>query len=378
MKIRLTDLAVKKLPFSSKGQITYWDEVTPNFGIRCSARSKSYVVLLGEKRKRKTLGRYPSLSLADARKRAKFLLSTQALDPHDVAEHDFQTVVRAYLEDCAARVRPSTMKGYRLYLNGIDFSGSIGKVTGNDVLRKISSHTSSPSSQNYAFTTFKVFFNWAVRRGYLQSNPLSPHKRPHRMTPRERVLDDDELRDLLSYCRDNPDRFTWIVQLLVFTGQRKGEIANLEWQDIDGKHLVLPGRKTKNRREHVLPLGKHALELLNQIEGGATYVFGTSIEDKPFNGFGKSTKRMLTETELSHFTLHDLRRTFATIHAKIGTPVHVTEKLLNHASGTISGVAAVYNRHSYQQEMKAAVAEYDKYIAKLIKKIELAPILSGN
>jgi len=366
MKLRLTDLAVKKLPYASERQVTYWDELTPNFGIRCSARSKSYVVLLGEKRKRKTFGRYPELSLADARKQAKLLLSTQALEPQKTPEHESQTVVEAYLADCEGRVRPTTMKGYNLYLRGISFAGPVSKITGNDLLKRIAKHTQSPSSQNYAFTTFKVFFNWAVRRGYLTSNPLLPHKRPHRMTPRERVLNDDELKALLFFCRENTDRFTQIVQLLVFTGQRKGEIANLEWQDIDRKRLILPGRKTKNKREHVLPLGKHALDLLSQIEGGATHVFGTSADDKPFNGFGKSTKRMLMETGLSHFTLHDLRRTFATIHAKIGTPVHVTEKLLNHTSGTISGVAAVYNRHSYFEEMGAAVALYDKYIAKLI------------
>lgn len=366
MKARLTELGVKKLRAPLSGQVTYWDTTTPGFGVRCSSKSKSFVVMYGQQRRLKTLGRFPDLPLSDARKLARHFLANQALQPQVQVEHDFEALVRAYLEDCEGRVRPSTMKGYTLYLTGIDFTGSISKISGDQVLRKIASHTSSPSSQNYAFTTFKVFFNWTVRRGYLKSNPLSPHKRPHRMTPRERVLDDEEMRCLLLYCRSNPDRFTWIVQLLVFTGQRKGEIANLEWQDVDGEQLVLPGRKTKNKREHMLPLSKHALELLNQMEGGENYVFGTPLDDKPFNGFGKSTKRMLTETGLSHFTLHDLRRTFATIHAKIGTPVHVTERLINHASGTISGVAAVYNRHSYQQEMQLAVAEYDKYVAKLM------------
>ncbi|WP_298975937.1 site-specific integrase [uncultured Roseobacter sp.] len=241
----------------------------------------------------------------------------------------------------------------------------MSKITGDRLLTRISSYTKSQSSQNYAFTSFKVFFNWAVRRGYLPTNPLAPHKRPYRMSPRERVLSDEELKAVFSYCRSSPDRFTQIVQLLIMTGQRKGEIANLQWQDIGVDNLVLPGNKTKNKREHTVPLGSFALELLAQIEGGSTYVFGTQFDDKPFNGFGKSTKRMLTETDLPHFTLHDLRRTFATIHARIGTPIHVTEKILNHVSGTISGVAAVYNRHSYYEEMKLAVAEYDNFIAKL-------------
>ena len=73
-----------------------------------------------------------------------------------------------------------------------------------------------------------------------------------------------------------------------------------------------------------------------------------------------------TLEDVGSFTLHDLRRTFATTHAKLGTPIHVTEKLLNHVSGTISGVAAVYNRHSYIDEMRAAMSEYDDYLAKLV------------
>ena len=130
---------------------------------------------------------------------------------------------------------------------------------------------------------------------------------------------------------------------------------------------MLEAERTKNKRAHTVPLGQHALELLHRIEGGYTYVFGTPSENKPFNGFSKARRRVLRETELDHFTLHDLRRTFATVHARIGTPIHVTEKLLNHVSGTISGVAAVYNRHSYMEEMREAMVNYDEYLDRITK-----------
>ena len=365
MKLRLTDLAVKKLPLTDGGQTTYWDETTPNFGIRCAARSKSYVVLLGDARQRKTLGRYPDLSLAEARKRAKLLMSQHAFAPKTAPDHAYPLVVAAYLADCEGRVRDNTMKGYRMYLEGIMFSGPISKVTQSQVMSAIQRFTKSPSSQNYAFTTFKVFFNWAVRRQFLAHNPLAALKRPHSSSPRERVLNDSELQTVFEYCRGVDDRFTQIVELLIYTGQRKGEIANLTWQDIEEDRLVLPAARTKNKREHVLPLGDFALELILRIEGGAHFVFGLTSDDKPFNGFGKSAKRMQLDTGLSHFTLHDLRRTFATNHARIGTPIHVTERLLNHASGSISGVAAVYNRYSYLEEMRLAVQNYDKFLAKV-------------
>ena len=366
MKLRLTDLGVKKLQLPKSGQVTHWDETTPSFGVRCSTKSKSFVVMYGEKRRLKTLGRFPDLSLADARKQAKLFISQHIFEPAPTAEHDYATVVSEYINDCEGRVRLTTMKGYRLYLEGIKFSGPIGRVTQNDVLKALKKYTSSPSSQNYAFTTFKVFFNWAVRRQYAAHNPLAALKRPHKMSPRERVLDEGELKAVLEHARANRDRFTDIIQLLIFTGQRKGEIANLEWQDIDADRLTLPAAKTKNKREHTIPLGKHAVRLLSEIDGGQTFVFGTSLDDKPFNGFGKSSQRMLNELKIPHFTQHDLRRTFATVHAKLGTPIHVTEKLLNHVSGTISGVAAVYNRHSYFEEMKAAMAAYDTYLENLL------------
>ena len=69
---------------------------------------------------------------------------------------------------------------------------------------------------------------------------------------------------------------------------------------------------------------------------------------------------MLDACGIDSFTLHDLRRTYTTSMAALGTPIHVLEKLLNHSAGTIRGVAAIYNRHSYFEEMKVAVALYEE------------------
>lgn len=366
MKQRLTDLGVKKLSLPLKGQVTYWDETTPGFGVRCSARSKSYVVMYGERRRLKTLGRYPDLSLAEARRKAKHYLATVTQVPDPKLEFDYETVVEEYLSDCQTRLRDSTLEGYNVYLRGIRFSGPISAISQGEVIRAIEQFTSKPSGQNYAFTSLKVFFNWAVRRQYLASNPLGALKRPHRSQSRDRVLSDVELKTLLKHTLRQRGRFNDIVSLLVLTGQRRGEIAGLLWSEIDGDRLVLPSVRTKNKREHVLPLGPKAVELLKNIDGGSQHVFGLPDDDRPFNGWSKAQKRLHRGTGLGHFTLHDLRRTFATIHARLGTAVHVTEKLLNHSSGTISGVAAVYNRHSYMDEMRTAMKLYEGHIADIL------------
>lgn len=179
MQMRLTDLAIKKLPFSTNGQVTFWDELTPNFGVRCSSKSKSFVVVLGEQRRRKTLGRYPELSLADARKQAKHFLSVQALTPNVPQKYSYSAVRDAFLEDCQSRLRSSTVKGYVHYLGQIEFANDIDAIDQKDILRKISSHTKGQSSQNHAFVALKVFFNWALARGYISQNPLQAIKRPH-------------------------------------------------------------------------------------------------------------------------------------------------------------------------------------------------------
>ena len=120
---------------------------------------------------------------------------------------------------------------------------------------------------------------------------------------------------------------------------------------------------------HTFPLSASAQAVFAAVLGQSDLVFSaaTNIE-RPFSGWAWHKARFDTLLEgVEPYTLHDLRRTFATVHAKIGTPIYVTEKLLNHVSGTISGVAAVYNRHSYSDEMELAMAAYDEYLAKLMQ-----------
>jgi len=196
-------------------------------------------------------------------------------------------------------------------------------------------------------------------------NPLAGLKRPHKNSGRERVLSEPEITILLDHTLGARDRYHDIVTLLLLTGQRRGEIANLQWSDIEQDQITLPGERTKNRRQHIFPIAPRTSAFLEGIFGGERHVFGTGETDVPFTGWSKAHRRLLKHTGLKHFTLHDLRRTFSTIHASLGTPIHVTERLLNHTSGTVSGVAAVYNRHDYKEEMRAAQHVYENYVAAL-------------
>lgn len=365
MKTRLTDMAVKKLNHPSQGQVTYWDETTPGFGLRCSPKSKSFIVMFGEERRLKTLGRYPLLSLQEARRKARLFLSEASFGRHQDRRVTYEHAVSLFLSDCDARLRPLTVREYRRHLGFFGFSKTVAGVERSDIFQKLEELRSTPINQNYAFTAMKVFLNWCVRNQYLTHNPIAADKKPARQYSRERILNDDEMRLLYSHVRQTRSLFHDLVALLILTGQRKSEIGNLRWDEIDQGNLALSGERTKNHRAHRLPLSKVALHIIETREAVSFYVFPGKDISQPFNGFRRAKGRLDTEIGIDHFTLHDLRRTFSSNMARLGVPIHVTEKMLNHQSGSFGGVAGVYNRHGYMAEMQTAMQEYEGFLENL-------------
>ena len=157
-----------------------------------------------------------------------------------------------------------------------------------------------------------------------------------------------------------------IVRLLILTGQRSGETAALRWEWIGKDTITIPATVTKNGNATTFPIGTMARALIHGIPHLGPLLFpARGHRDKPFVGFGVS-KIALDRCGVENFTHHDLRRTFATNLAALGTPIHVTEKLLNHISGTVSGVAAIYNRHAYLDEMRAAIDAWEKRLSVIL------------
>lgn len=365
MKLRLTDMAIKKLPLPDKGQLTHWDEVTPGFGLRCSTKSKSFVVMYGERRRLKTLGRYPDLSLSDARSAAKrFFVEVEAEDETPAQTLvPFEDAKARFLADCAKRNKPRTVADYeRLLGKHFHFSGSVQDVTRKQIMDVVSSLSATPSEQSHAYVAIRTLMNWCVRHGLLEHSVVPPMKQT--AVARERVLSDDELGKVFARAKETSYPFGPIVQLLILTGQRRSEIGQLRWSWVNGDTITFPKGFAKNKREHCVPLSPIAQGVLASVPVFDDLLFPAATDtEKPFSTWAWHKKRFDEGLEgVAPYTLHDLRRTFATVHAKIGTPIHVTEKLLNHVTGTISGVAAVYNRHSYFEEMQQAAAQLDGYL----------------
>ena len=328
--MRLTELSIKNMKLPERGQKTYWEN---GFGVRVSQGGrKSFVVMYGPKRQLKTLGRYPVLSLKDARRKAHIILAQR---PEETACRVTVAEARTqFLEDCEKRLRPSTVWNYQYYLR------KVAKTYLDDVGLEDFPNTS------HAIMSAKVFFNWCIRHELAEKNPFAFCK--VRYGQRDRVLTDEEVRQLWAY--DFPP-FSDYVKLMLLTGLRKGECAYVVPGD---DMLTIDGEHTKNRRTHRLPITPMVAKLLPRLEY--------------FNGFSRAKYRIDREVPLPHWTLHDLRRTFATNHARLGTPIHIVEALLNHVSGTISGVAAIYIRHNFLAEAKVAQLRYEEFLAELLQK----------
>ena len=189
------------------------------------------------------------------------------------------------------------------------------------------------------------------------------------MASRSRVLTDAELAAVWTAAGQAEGHFGTIVRLLILTGMRRGECAALQKSWIRASTISLPGTATKNGRDHAFPIAAVGASLLKAAiprDGSALLFPARGTTDTPFNGWSKSKVALDTQCKIEPWTLHDLRRTFATNLAALGTPIHVTEKLLNHVSGTVSGVAAIYNRHAYMDEMRAAIDAWEKRLSVIL------------
>jgi integrase len=149
------------------------------------------------------------------------------------------------------------------------------------------------------------------------------------------------------------------VQLLLLTAQRRNEVAHLQWDHLDlaaGK-WVIPATLTKNGEQQNLPLSPAAIAILeNAPRMHDRFIFPARGNDETcFSGFGKCKARLDAMINIPNWTLHDLRRTAATGMAGLGVSPHVVERILNHTGGTLGGVAGIYNRFNYQDEMRDAL-----------------------
>ena len=358
-----------------------------------------------------TIGSYPRVSLKDARSTATALRADveRGADPHgdkvvarrrDAEVNDsFEAVARRFIAehqfrnnrswewaarrlglvvDPEAATEPKTCPPLQVVRDGsrdscgrrrtslVDRWGArrIGDITRADAIAALDEISArAPILANRIHALLSKLFRWADTKGIANANPCA-HLERAREQSRDRVLDDTELRKIWLAAGELGQPYAGIVRLLILTGQRRNEIAGLRWSEIDleGRVLHLPAARTKNAKPHDVPLSAAALAIVAGLPRLVDVDRVFTVKRKPVAGFSKMKERLDAASDVTDWTLHDIRRSVASGLQKLGIRLEVTEAVLNHRSGSMAGIVGVYQRHDYAVEKRDALARWADYV----------------
>jgi integrase len=335
--------------------------------------AKSWAVRyrLNGKSHKHTIGRYPLFDLKAAREAGTKALRAVA-EGHEPEARRTDTVDAAaaqFIERHAKRrYRPRPLQEaerlLRRHVLANWHNRRLDSITRADI-RALLDSIEAPAMANQTLKFVSKFFNWCVDADILASSPAAGIKKPFAETSRDRVLTNDEMRAVWRAADGIGYPFGGIVHLLALTGQRRGEVAGMRWDEIEGDLWTLPKERTKNGRLHTVPLSRQAMAILGRAPRISDFVFSANGE-KSVSGFA-SPKRLIGELAgLSGWRLHDLRRTVASGMARLGINLPVIERVLNHTSGSFAGIVGVYQRHEFADEKRQALQQWADYVEQLV------------
>jgi integrase len=370
-----------------------------SWALRCRVKGEPVKVTLGRVNLEKTAGTVPEmggfLTLAEARFLAaqqRHLLA-QGADPRETKaaavaalqaageaseQLTVRAVVKAFLERHVKkeelRSASEIERQFKLHILPQWGDWPITDLSRSVIMERMDEiAVKAPVMANRVLATVRSMLSWAVSRSIVAANPAMGIIPPGAEKARDRVLTFDEIRFLWMACNEIGPPFGPLFKVLLATAQRREEVAGMRYSELDQKELrwLVPSARAKNGIENLVPLSSLVINLIKsspRIEGVDGYVF-TSTGETSVSGWSRAKSRLdaamrqemlrakfLRENdELLHFTLHDLRRTAASHMARIGVQPHIIEATLNHKSGRVSGIAAVYNRYSYEAEKRAAL-----------------------
>ena len=337
MRRHLNDMVISKLPNGPTYAV--WDASLPTFGLRIGRRTKTFVIK--QANRYHVIGRHPIISLKQAREEAKRRLALKYFPQQSLKSKD---AIELYL--ASSSLRSSSFGLYKRTLCNHFPAKVLRATTIHDLTAAL--HQLPPSHANLAHSIFKAFLNWCVQAGHLERNPLIGLKK-HKMPTRDRVLADDELQ--IIYCAAPA-----LVRLLIHSGQRRGETAAIQPSWISNGSITFPKEITKNKQQHTIPTTPAIQALLLHVP----------FKKPDWSGLKAGIDQITGP--MQHWTLHDLRRTFATNLARLKVQPHVTERILNHKVGELTPMARIYNRHKYFDEMLDALHRHDAWLEMTIAK----------
>jgi len=330
--------------------------------------------------RRLTLGSYPTLSLADARQLAKGALreAQLGLDPAGSkqtarAAETFGELAVLYLERHAKVTKRSWREDERILDHDLLPRWKSRKATEikrGDMITLLDEivERGAPVMANRTRALLSKVFNFGIRRGVVEANPAHGIDNPGQERRRDRVLSETEFRAVWTALDSLPKRTAAIFRLALLTAQRKGEIVGMQWSEIDFVSCVwtVPAERSKNGLPHRVPLTPSSIRILRELEAESrrdpVLVFRGGRIGCPLSNLQKPLRRLKRISDVD-FRIQDLRRTAASLMTGVGISRLVVSKILNHVE---RGITAVYDRHGYDGEKRAALLKWDRRLAEIV------------
>jgi integrase len=367
MRVALTDRFCASAK-STATQTDYFDAQVSGLALRVTAGgTRSWTLLHGTPRRRVTLGRYPSMSLAAAR--AKAIEIKDGRCAGTVA-----ALAETYLRSITS-LRSAAEIERRLRRDVLPVIGHIplSELHRRDVTRVIDGKlTDAPITARRVFEDIRAMVRWAVARGDLDHSPIDALRGPPISKPRQRVLSDDEIRAVWHGLDEIRPDVAKVVRFCLVTGQRVGEVTGLRQTeiDLDRRLWLIPAERSKNGHQHSVPLSEMALEILETASEPETAI-GTETDDGETDLVGEtannhgvwSVSRNVVSDIIWRYqivadpwTAHDLRRTALTGMARLGVAPIVIGHVANHRTTTKAGITlGVYIQYEYEKEKRDAL-----------------------
>jgi integrase len=397
-KSRLTKSVIDALPIPEK-EIVYWDQTQPGFGLKITPKGRKVFIVLyrtadgGSRLRKYTIGPYGRTTLHNARIEAQKVLAahlegrdpaTEKLDARRRLTADtVPEVIGLYAKLHLSQRRSGREVMQILQRNLVDRVGSrsIHSISKRDVIDLVNAviDRGAPVAANKSLKVVKSFFNWCVGRAIVERSPCEGIRVPTLERPRDRVLTDRELAEIIRAGRQLGGPYGSVVEVLALTGQRRDEVARMSWDEVDLDHRVwtLPATRTKNDTPHIVQLTDPAVAVIVAQPRVGRFVFSRNGVT-PVGDFSNQKHELDALCGVSNWRLHDLRRTMVSGMARLGVAPHVADKILNHVGGTISGVAAVYQRHEFLKERRDALERWGAHVVGLLRESEVVELMAAS
>lgn len=372
-RVRLTDKFISSCKLPSAGRTEHSDIFCPGLYLRVTARGvKTFAVVVRcGALKRHTIGRYPLIGLAEARRRAlQILRDNEERRANPAAGADQPILFGALVEQY---VELHLKRNNRTWKNQVSSlcqpalvhfcKRSAASIERREIIAVLDAMVADgkPHAGVNVLKNLKAMYNWAIDRDLVKSNPCERVRQPVPTTERDRVLSDQELARVWRAASELPQPWSSMIRMLILTGQRRTEVSNMAWDEVDGDTWVIPRERVKKDRPHTVPLTAGAMGLLTPLRayGCRGFVFSGDGGVHAASNFNKVKKRLDELSGVSGWVLHDIRRTVRSGLAALGVPQDVARSVVNHADGKID---RVYNRHSYAREKREALERWSDFV----------------